>query len=391
MPDFCSGGGCFAISRSGLTRNFLSFALALLLGFSGGVGGGLVAGRLDRPPAAVAEPAGTPSASAATATTATTAADRVRSALDSVLPAIVTVVVELPSQRLADGRLLERRNIGSGVVVSDAGHVITNFHVVDGAEQIRVILATGEQRPATPLSDDSPFTDLAVLLVPPGGLRTASFGDSAALRSGDAVLAIARGRLSDAAQTVSAGVISSLGRAWARNGVILEDLVQTDAAVNPGDSGGALINLDGEFVGLLTTVVRTDASGRAVQGVAFAQSSNSLRPVVERIVERGAYPRARPGIERPGRQHLEISPELAVEQGLPVLFGALVVAPAPGSPAEAAGLRPGDIVVAMNGIAVDFDNPLPNLLKRLAAGADAELLMVRDSRELLITVSPWAE
>jgi len=385
VPDFRSGGECFAISQSGLIRNVLAFALALLLG----VGGGLLAGRLDRAPAAVSEPADTPPA--LPALTATSDTERVRSAVDSAQPAVVTVVVDLPPQGLPDGRVLERQTIGSGVVVSDAGHVITNFHVIEGAEQITVVLPTGEPRAATRLSDDAPFTDLAVLMVQPQGLRTAAFGDSAALRPGDAVLAITRGRLSDGAQTVSAGVVSALGRAWARNGVILEDLVQTDAAVNPGDSGGALINLDGEFVGLLTTVVRTDASGRAVQGVAFAQSSNSLRPVVERIVERGAYPRARPGIERPGSQHLEISPEFAVEQELPVPFGALVLAPAPGSPAQAAGVRPGDIIVAINGIAVNFDNPLPNLLKRLPFGADAELLVVREGRELQITVSPWAE
>ena len=384
MPEFCSGGEWSAIHRTGLIRNLLLAAFALLLGFSGGVAGGVVAGRFDRDvqpaPTAVASPVAEASAP-----------DRVRSALDRVLPAVVTVVVDLPSKPLPDGRVLERQSIGSGVVVSDAGHVITNFHVIDGAERIRIVLATGEERPATALSDDAPFTDLAVLLVAPQGLRVVPFGDSTALQTGDTVLAIARGRLRDAEQTVSAGVVSALRRNWARNGVILEDLVQTDAAVNPGDSGGALINLDGELVGLLTTVVRTDASGRTVQGVAFAQSSNSLRPVVEDIMLRGAHLRPRPGIERHGSQHLEISPEFAVAQGLPVPFGALVIAPAPGSPAEAAGVRPGDIVVAMNGVAVDLDNPLPNLLKRLTHGAGADFLIIRDGRQLRITVSPWQE
>jgi S1-C subfamily serine protease len=266
---------------------------------------------------------------------------------------------------------------------------MTNFHVIDGAQEIRIVLATGEQRPAITLSDDSPFTDLAVLLVPPNGLRTADFGNSAELRPGDTVLAIARGRLSDAHETVTAGVVSGIGRTWARNGILLEDLVQTDASVNAGDSGGALINLDGEFVGLLTTVVRTDGSGRSVHGVSFAQSSNSLRPVFERIVEQGSYPRARLGIERPLHHHLEISPSLALDQDLPVKFGALIVNTEPGSPADSAGVRAGDIIVSVNGSTVDFNNPLPNLLKRLTVGADADLLLIRDGEEFLITISPW--
>ena len=310
--------------------------------------------------------------------------------MERALPAVVTVIVDLPPQRLDDGRLVTSQNIGSGVIVSDAGHVITNFHVVDGGESFTVVLATGEQRPARALSDDSPFADLAVLQVPSQGLRSIPFGDSAALTRGERVIAVSGGPVFFD-NSVTVGVVSAIGRSWPRTGVILEDLVQTDAAVNHGDSGGALVNLDGELVGLLTTVVRRDASGRAVEGISFAQSSNSMRAAVEGIIATGFYARARPGIERPTRHHVEISPELAEERGLPVPAGALVIAPEPGSPAEAGGVRPGDIVVALNGVAVDFDHPLPNLLKRLPRGADADLFIIRDGRQLLITVSPWQE
>ena len=372
-----------AIDRANLTRNLLFAALALLLGFSGGLAGGFVAGVGDR--AEEAAPAAAPAPSPVP-----DEGERVRSALDRVLPAVVTVLANLPPEQLPDGRMREQQNVGSGIVVSDAGHVITNFHVIDGAQTISVVLDTLEERPAILLSDDSPFSDLAVLLVPPQGLRIAAFGDSAALSRGEAVLAIAGG-LFGFEHSVSTGIVSALNRSWPRNGVILEDLVQTDAAVNHGDSGGALINLDGEVVGLLTTVVRNDPAGRAVEGVAFAQSSNALRPAVEAIMATGTYARPRPGIERPGQQHIEISPALAADRGLPVPAGALVLAPAPGSPAEAAGVQPGDIVVAMNGVAVDFGNPLPNLLKRLPRGADAEFLIVRGGAQLAITVSPWEE
>ena len=373
-----------AIDRANLTRNLLFAALALLLGFSGGLAGGLVASggdRAERPAPAAAAPAPSP---------APGENERVRSAVDRVLPAVVTVLATLPPEQLPDGRVRQQQNIGSGIVVSDAGHVITNFHVIDGAQTIRVVLDTLEERPAILLSDDSPFSDLAVLLVPPQGLRVATFGDSAALSRGEPVLAIAGG-LIGFDHSVSTGVVSALNRSWPRNGVILEDLVQTDAAVNHGDSGGALINLDGEVIGLLTTVVRIDPAGRSVEGVAFAQSSNALRPVVEAIMATGTYARPRPGIERPGQQHIEISPALAAERGLPLPAGALVLAPAPGSPAAAAGVQPGDIVVAMNGVAVDFDNPLPNLLKRLSRGVDAEFLIVRGDAQLAITISPWEE
>ncbi|MEE8337044.1 MAG: trypsin-like peptidase domain-containing protein [Dehalococcoidia bacterium] len=319
--------------------------------------------------------------------------DRIRDAVDRVLPAVVTVLASFPDERLADGRVLERGGIGSGIVVSDQGHIVTNFHVVAGASQITVVLGTLEQRPAVLVSDDSPFTDLAILQVSPRGLRRASFGDSGALDRGQSVVAIT-GQLLGLVElnySVSSGVVSAINRSWPRNGVILEGLVQTDAPVNHGDSGGALINLDGEIVGLLTTVVRNDANGRAVEGVAFAQSSDTIRPIVEAIIAGGRFPRPRPGIERPGTQHLEISPQLALDEGLPVPFGALVLTPAPGSPADAAGMRAGDIIVAINGVAIDFDNPLPNLLKRLAPGADANLLVIRGRREFLITLSPWLE
>ena len=313
-----------------------------------------------------------------------------RAAIALVLPAVVTVIADLPPQELDDGSIFLQQNIGSGVVISDEGHVITNFHVVSGAEEVSIMLVTGERRPAVPVWDDSPYTDLAVIRVASQGLRSAQFGDSAALTPGEPVAAIAGGSLG-LQHSVTSGIVSALGRAWPRNGVILEDLVQTDAAVNHGDSGGALVNLDGELVGLITTVVRRDAAGLTVEGVAFAQSSNSLAAVVESIVTRGRFLRPRPGIERPGIHHIELSPAISEQQGFPVPFGALVLAPEPGSPADLAGVRSGDIVLALNGVAVDFDRPLPNLFKDLAPGADAELSILRGARQLMITVSPWRE
>ena len=302
-----------------------------------------------------------------------------------VFPAVVTVVAELPDRLDADGRVVGSNNIGSGIVVTDAGHVLTNFHVVQDAERVIVVLSTGERREAAVVGSDAPYTDMAVLQVAPAGLRRAELGSARALRPGDPVAAIAGGLIS-AENKVTTGVISALGVPWPRIGVVLEDLVQTDAAVNHGDSGGALVTAAGEVVGLLTTVVRLDPASRAMEGVAFAQSTDSLGPALDAIVATGSFARPRPGIEQPGRHHVEVTASLAQELALPVSAGALLTGVEPGSPAAAVGLAAGDIVVGVNGRAIDSSHPLVNLLKPLPPVGSAELLIVRDGREIVVTV-----
>ena len=363
--------------------------VALAVGVAGGLAGGLVVAVVDDDgdagaPAAVAtppDPSPTPPPSAQ---------EQLQRAIDRVLPAVVTIIADHATRRDAQDNLVQQRSVGSGVVVDDAGFVVTNFHVIDGTVEISVLLATDEQRQATLVSHDSPYSDLAVLSIPFEGLRSASLGDSGRLGAGEPV-AVVVGAGFTAGNSVKVGVVSGVGREWARNGAILEDLVQTDAAVNQGDSGGALVNLEGEVVGLLTTVVRQTPSGSAVEGVAFAQSSNSLKPIIDNIIRFGAHPRPRLGIERPFRQHIELTPELAAEREIPLPLGALVIAIEVGSAAEGAGVLPGDIVVAVNGVAIDLDHPFVNLLKALRPGEIAELTVVRDGQQLSIAVSPRLE
>ncbi|MEZ4501380.1 MAG: trypsin-like peptidase domain-containing protein [Dehalococcoidia bacterium] len=362
---------------------------ALIVGLLAGLAGGFAAGALldagssDEPPEPTAV-AATATAAPSTVVSTSTAPD-LRPAIDRVLPAVVTIIADTPAVTLPDGTVSQTRNIGSGIVVTDAGHVITNFHVIDGADTLSIVLATGEQRPAQLVADDAPFTDLAVLQVDPAGLRVAILGIDAPLSVGDPVAVIAGASIT-AGNTVTAGVISGAGRVWARNGVLLEDLIQTDAPVNGGDSGGALVNLDGEVVGLVTTVVRQAPNGATIEGVAFAQSIRSLaRPVAE-ILANGASSRARIGIERQS-QHEEISPELAAALDLPVDAGALVSAVAAASPAEAAGVEAGDILTEVNGVAVDFDRPLVNLLKDLEAGAPLEITILRGEETLRLNLT----
>ncbi|MPZ98994.1 MAG: trypsin-like serine protease [Dehalococcoidia bacterium] len=372
------------ISRISLQRWIALATLVLLFGAAAGTAGGLVALQLRDDPGAVATAGPTPEAPA----TAVAEGQQLRDALDEALPAIVTVLADLPDEPQPDGRVLERQNIGSGVVVSDQGHVITNYHVVEGAEVVTVVLSTGEHRPARLVADDSPYHDMAVLRVDPRGLRAIEIGDSEALRLGDRVAAIAGGLVNFENQ-VKVGVVSATGIDFPRQGVVLRDMLQTDAAINHGDSGGALVNLQGELVGLITTVVRQTPAGETVEGVALVHSSNSLRPVVEAVLATGGNPRPRYGIERVGSQHLPVTPELATEQGLPVPAGALIIDVAEGSAAADAGVLPGDVVVGVNGISVDTDRPLVNLLEVASAGPSAELTIMRDREQLAITVTPF--
>ena len=363
----------------------LALLIALVGGVAGGIAGGVVVSSLDddAAPEAAADTVATATASPGAAPPA---AASIEAAIERALPAVVTVFADAPSERDAQGRLSQARSVGSGVVIDDAGHVITNFHVIDGAAEVSVLLSTGELRAAVVVSHDSPYTDLAVLAIAPEGLHNVRFGDSASLRLGQPV-AIVAGSGFTQGNSVKVGVVSGIARQWPRNGAILEDLVQTDAAVNLGDSGGAMLNLAGELVGLMTTVVRETPTGLAVEGVAFAQSSNSLRPIIEDIITLGVHPRPRLGIERPFLQHIEVTPQLAAAQGLPLELGALVIAVEPGSAAEAAGVQPGDFVVGVNAVAVDLARPFVNLLKDLGPGDVVELAVIRGGRQLVIPVA----
>jgi serine protease DegQ len=355
------------------------FAVALL----GGVTGAYLGVRVVNDP----EPPATATTTPRTPAPEPTEAERIRRAIDRALPAVVTVLADMPPRELETGQILEAQNIGSGVVVNEDGTVITNYHVIEGALDIAVVLATGERREARVLADDSPFQDLAVLQIPPGGLRSLPMGDAAPLRLGDRVIVVSGG-LIDYQNQVKLGVVSSTNVDLPRNGFVLEGLIQTDAAVNHGDSGGALVDLDGRLVGLMTTIVRTQPGGRVIEGAAFAQPVNRLAPVIDAVVRTGVNPRGRIGIERPGEQHVLLTPELADELGAPVAQGAAVIAVVPGSPADEAGIVPGDIVLRVGNATIRSESPLVNILAAVPPGAALPLAILRDGNEMIVTVSP---
>ncbi len=227
---------------------------------------------------------------------------------------------------------------GSGVIVDAAqGYVLTNHHVVKDAEQIVVTLKDRRQFQARLVGVD-PGTDIAVLRIQPQNLTAIRFGDSDQLSVGDYVIAI--GNPFGLGQTVTMGIVSALGRSGL-NIEGYEDFIQTDASINPGNSGGALVNLRGELVGINTAIIGP-AGGNV--GIGFAVPANMARGVMNQIVRYGEVRRGRLGIEM-----VELTPEVARKLGTGLLEGAVIASVQKDSPAEAAGLREGDIVVGMNG------------------------------------------
>jgi len=304
-------------------------------------------------------------------------------AVDRAIPAVVTIVNEqLPAQD-ALGRPLEETAVGSGVVIDERGYIVTNEHVVRDSARLTVMFDDGRERVASLIGDDYPFTDLAVIRVKPDSeeLEAVPFGDPDALTLGQTVVAVGTA-LFEFEGTVTVGVVSGLHRHWSRNGVIMEDLVQTDAAINHGNSGGALLNTRGELVGLNTTVIRSTEEGQAVEGVAFAISSNTIAPIVRAIIEEGSYARAYLGVV-----HRDVTPELARTAGLPVDHGALILDVSPDTSAAEADLRPGDIIVRMGDYELDEDMPFINALARLRPQQTVTFVIYRDDRRLSVDVT----
>lgn len=298
-------------------------------------------------------------------------------AVQKVRPAVVTVVSDLPLQRDARGRIIESASAGSGVIIDPRGYIVTNEHVVRGAREVTVILASGEERPASILGHDAPFTDVAVLKIQEGGLTAVEVADSDRLVPGQRVIAVGD-MLGVFRGAVSVGVVSGLDRTWRRQDGVMEGLIQTDAAINHGSSGGALVTTTGLLVGIPTTVIRETPSGEAVEGVAFAIPSNTVMAIARDIIERGRV--VRPSI---GVRIQEISPA----DGLPIAYGALIRDVAPGGPAARAGLAPGDVILAVGDAPLDEEHGFYNLLKRHSPGDSVSFTVLRGGRQEVVRIT----
>jgi 2-alkenal reductase len=304
----------------------------------------------------------------------------ITAAVDQADSSVVTIIDEGTTQTDDQGQQFQSVSVGSGVVVDARGYIVTNEHVIHDPGKLSVVLDGGEQRPAQIVSTDAPFTDLAVLRIPAGNLKALTFGDSDNLKLGQTVIAIGSA-LYEYRNSVSVGVVSGLGRRYFRQNIFMDDLIQTDAAINNGNSGGPLLDTQGRVMGLTTNVVRRVGDNDNVYGIAFAISSKTIQPIVKAIIANGSYPRPYIGID-----HVDIDADVQAQNNLTLDHGALVQRVIGGSPADVAGLHAGDIILKLGRYDLDEDTPFLNALGQLNPRDRVAVQFVRDGRSLQATI-----
>ena len=310
--------------------------------------------------------------------------------VDKVAPAVVTIRVQKqaemtptamsePFREFFGGRRgapdrHREAGLGSGVIVGDDGFILTNQHVVAGADTIRVDTADGRSFPATLVGSDS-ASDLAVVRIAARGLPVLRYGDSDRMKVGDVVLAF--GNPLGVGQTVTMGIVSAKGRATGISDGSYEDFLQTDAPINQGNSGGALVNLLGELVGINAQIV--SPSGGNI-GLGFAIPSSMAQAVAEQLTRDGVVHRAKLGVTVQG-----LTPELAESLGVTDAHGALVSEVESGGPADRAGVKQGDVVVQVDGRAVSTANAMRNQIASTRPGSSVPIVVRRNGATQTLT------
>jgi len=295
--------------------------------------------------------------------------DVVVRAVEKVAPSVVNIsIVRLMRQNLFT--VVPLRGMGSGFVISSEGRILTDFHIVENAQQVEVTLSDGRKLRGV-VSGKDPSTDIALVEVPAGNLAPAELGDSDKLKVGQMAIAIGNpfGFLLGGGPTVTAGVVSALSRTINADGRMYEGLVQTDAAINPGNSGGPLIDIDGKVIGINT------ANIPFAQGIGFAIPINTAKYVVEQLLEKGRVVRPWLGITG-----LTVTKEVATYYNLPTRSGVVLAGIVRGGPADEAGLEEGDIVVQADGTTIDTMEQLQREIRKKKSGDRLNLTIVRDGR-----------
>ena len=270
------------------------------------------------------------------------------------------------------------QGVGSGVIVVSDGTILTNFHVVDGAEKIMVLMSDNKSYPAKVVGTDQP-SDLAVIKIEAQNLPYLTLGDSDRVRVGDIVLAI--GNPLGIGQTVTAGIISAKGRRTGLSDGSFEDFLQTDAPINRGNSGGALVNLNGELIGINSQILSGGAGGGNI-GIAFSIPSNMAKSVMEQLLKDGKVRRGMLGINIQN-----ITDDIARSLDLEQRSGVLVSNVRSGSAADKAGVKRNDVVTAINGEKVEDSNVLRNKVAGTLPGTPIKLTVIRDGKPIELTAT----
>jgi S1-C subfamily serine protease len=291
-------------------------------------------------------------------------------AAEKVSPSVVNIEVSNGDRRQGGGG-------GSGFVFTPDGFILTNSHVVHGASKIEVTLPDGRRGEAQLIGDD-PETDLAVIRITAPNLMPVAFGDSQKIRVGQ--LAIAIGNPYGFQYSVTAGVVSALGRSLrSRTGRLIENIIQTDAALNPGNSGGPLVNSRGQVIGVNTAVILP------AQGICFATAINTAKFVAGQLIKEGRVRRSYIGL---GGQVVPLHRRLARYHNLAVETGVLVISTEPGGPASKAGLREGDVIVGYEDRPIAGIDDLHRLLTDQKVGVKSSLTVIRRNEKLSLTITP---
>jgi S1-C subfamily serine protease len=315
----------------------------------------------------------------ADAQTARPGASRLPDVVAEVLPAVVSISTREIEQDQFN-RQVVRRGLGSGFVFDRRGYVLTNNHVIAGAQEIKVALADGRRFRAVLVGADA-FTDLAVLRIEGTDLPVVALGDSGKLRVAETVVAIGNPMWLEGGASVTVGVVSALGRSMEDEGLpVLHDLIQTDAAINPGNSGGPLVDLDGRVVGINTALIST------AHGIGFAISINSARPVVHALMTNGRIDRTTLALGA-----VSVTPQVAWANDLPMERGVLLTRVDDNGPDATAGLAPGDVITAVDGATIGDLHDLHEAMSRRKAGDALDLRVWRSGALLSLRATLRAE
>jgi len=301
--------------------------------------------------------------------------------VNEVEPAVVTVMGTISGVQTFFGYTSDQEVSGSGVIVSEKGFIVTNNHVIEGADSISVIFNDGTEKEALLINKDV-FADLAILKVDGAMPGVATIGNSDLLQPGETVIAIGS-PLGTFRNSVTVGVISATGRTLDTGfGYTMENLIQTDAAINSGNSGGPLVNLAGEIIGINTLVIRGGNTSTSAEALGFAIPSNTVQMISNLIIQTGYF--SRPSI---GAEYQNITPRIAARYQLPSDYGVYITNVESGSPALQAGLQIGDIIIKINDDEINETNSFINVLFKYKPQDTVSLTFIRENETRLTEIT----